>query len=299
MRFFVCFLLLSPGILQAATWGDTSKNANKIWTEILSTYVRDNGGVDYVGIEEKGQVELKKYLDAFANIQPAPWDDSSKKALYINFYNAGMIYNVLRYAKENKIDLKSEKFTSLQIKDISVPGGNIWNGDYKFSLAGEMLNLDNIEHGLIRGHAEGKLKSFAVRKLDPRIHAAVNCAALSCPILRNKPYTPETLDAMLTENMTNWLNDDDQFSKVDSDTLKVNSIVIWYYEDFDGYAQKDLKLKGAGHYLAPYIKAETKDAAWKSDFLKENFSDRNATFLRISSDFDSVYNWKISDVRNR
>lgn len=255
--------------------------------------------MDYVAIKEKGMTNLNAYLDGFKSLDSSTYSDSAKTALYINFYNAGMIYNMLKYADANKIDVKSQKFLDLKINDLSVPGGNIWNGDYTFSFNGHQVNLDEIEHGFIRMKAKGKLKKFAVKKLDPRIHAAVNCAALSCPRLRETSYTPENIDTMLTENMVEWLNSDDQFRKVKDNQMQVNSIVIWYYKDFDDHAQKVLKLDGAGHYLAPFIKDTTKDAKWKREYLKEEFSDRNATFLRLSSDFKSVYDWQVSDIRNR
>ena len=47
---------------------------------------------------------------------------------------------------------------------------------------GDMVSLNDIEHKFLR-------KEFD----EPRIHMALVCAALSCPPLRNEPYSPSTL----------------------------------------------------------------------------------------------------------
>ena len=45
-----------------------------------------------------------------------------------------------------------------------------------------------IEHGLLRKRGVYD---------DPRIHFAVNCASIGCPMLREEAYVPERLDAQL------------------------------------------------------------------------------------------------------
>ena len=118
---------------------------------VLDAAVSNNGEVDYVWID-KNQGKLKKFIFSFKNVDPTKWSENTRKANYINLYNASMIYNLLRYAKKNR---KSKflliAFLDLIINKISVSGGNIWNGNYKVPFAGTELNLDEIEHGLVRG----------------------------------------------------------------------------------------------------------------------------------------------------
>ncbi len=268
------------------------------WDSLLTKHVRANGGVDYQGISAD-KSELSGFIEGHATLDPSTWTDQAKTALYINLYNATMMFNILRYAENEKIALTDKKFTSLEINSIKVSGGNIWNGNMKVKLGGQDINLDNIEHDLIRGNASGALKKMAVSALDPRIHAAVNCAAISCPRVREKAYRPANIDAMLTENMYEFVSAEAQFSKVVDSKLKANSIVFWYYADFETYGAKQDKKGGAGTWLGQFMRPETKDREWKQKHLIDNFNDRSKITLKFSSAFDFSYDWQINDIRNK
>ncbi|MGH8526808.1 MAG: DUF547 domain-containing protein [Gammaproteobacteria bacterium] len=58
--------------------------------------------------------------------------------------------------------------------------------------------MDGVEHGLIR--APGVYD-------DPRIHMAVNCASIGCPMLREEAYVGARLDAQLEEQVVRFLSD--------------------------------------------------------------------------------------------
>jgi hypothetical protein len=266
------------------------------WDAVLGPNIRPDGGVDYRAVSKE---KLSAFIDKHTSLDIAGASDDQKKATYINLYNALMIHNILRHAMEKKLDVNSPQFTTLKINDISVPGGNIWNGDYKTNLAGQQVHLDNIEHDLVRGQGSGALSKLKVSELDPRIHAAVNCAALSCPRVREKAYRAATINATLEENIREWLSSNEQFRKKSDSTLQANSIVFWYYTDFDGHAQNKAKLAGAGDYLAQFIAEGTPDRDWKVKHLKSNFNDRSKITLKLSSAFAFEYNWQINDVRNK
>lgn len=267
------------------------------WDAMLAKYVTKGGGVDYQGFD-KDFASLEAFIKAHESVDMTGADDKTRKAVYINLYNATMIYNLLKHVRAEKIDVGSPKFLATQINDVKVPGGNIWNGDYKVGLAGKQVTLDDIEHNLIRGKAKDPLASLKVQTLDPRIHAAVNCAALSCPRVREIAYRPENVDAMLDENMREYVSTEAQFAKVDDDTLKANQIVYWYYEDFEDYGKKNGK-GGAGGYLAEFLTDGAKDRDWKAKHLKANFNDRGKVSLKFSSAFDFHYDWHVNDVRNK
>jgi len=269
------------------------------WDLFLKKSVHpSNGRVDYLGIEKGGRPALEKILAQFGGTPGVEkFTDAGKKAFFINFYNAGMIFNILRYAKEEKIDVGSPAFLQLKINDLKVSGGNIWNGSYKFKFAGQDVTLDGIEHDLIRGKASGVLAPYKVAKLDPRIHIAVNCAAISCPRVREKAYTADNIDKMLDENLRATLANPLHFAKLSDKKLKINAIFQWYYSDFDDYA-RGAKLTGAGDYLVGFIGKDVADGDWLKKFLQANFNDRNALSLRVSNSFDFNYNWQINDKRN-
>ena len=85
-----------------------------------------------------------------------------------------------------------------------------------------MVSLDEIEHKTLRVMA------------DCRIHAALVCAARSCPPLRREAFRPETLDKQLDNAMTTWLARPDLNSfNVQKRTAHVSSIFKWFKEDFE------------------------------------------------------------------
>lgn len=287
--------LLPVGLSGPAAAADLGQLTAR-WNSFVQKHVKARG-VDYLGVQ-KDAAELKAFIAGYKDIEIAKADDSTKKAAYINLYNAVMMSNILRHAAAEKIPLTSKSFLALKINSIDVPGGNIWNGDYKVVVAGQSVNLDNIEHQLIRGQSvPSRLKALAVKALDPRIHAAVNCAAKSCPPVRQQAYTKANVDTMLSENMKAFLSSNRQFSKAGSSKMKANSIVQWYYGDFDDWG-KAKGMKGAGEYLAGFIAGDAKDGAWKAKHLKSSFNDRSKWSLKVSSSYDWHYDWLINDVRN-
>ena len=85
--------------------------------------------------------------------------------------------------------------------------------------AGRTMTLNDLENDHIRPVG------------DPRIHAALVCAAMSCPPLRDEPYTAKQLDKQLTDRCRRWINDRTKFI-VDEPGLGVSAIMPWYAEDF-------------------------------------------------------------------
>ena len=57
-------------------------------------------------------------------------------------------------------------------------------------LLGQQRHLDDIEHGLIR---------TAGRVRRPRIHVAVVCASVGCPMLRSEAFVARRIDAQLDD----------------------------------------------------------------------------------------------------
>lgn len=177
---------------------------------ILKDTVRDEL-VDYQKIKTTHMASLRGYLDDLANADPDRLDRNEQLAFYINLYNATMIRAVVDRYK---------------------PGYSPAADDYAiFStplvrLKAKTLTLNELENDLIR----------PVFK-DPRIHAALVCAARSCPPLLPRAYLAEDLDATLDQNMRRFVTDTSRNRVATNKKLaELSRIFDWYAEDFGGPA---------------------------------------------------------------
>ena len=82
------------------------------------------------------------------------------------------------------------------------------------------MTLDHIENKIIRPTYQ-----------EPRIHFAVNCAALSCPQLDNRAFTPSDLDARLERALTRFAQDPNHV-RLQENRLYLSKVLDWYGEDF-------------------------------------------------------------------
>jgi len=172
---------------------------NASWDHMLKTYVNASALVDYPRWKQQDPGSLDAYLAGLAKPAPA----NASKAALINAYNA----LVVRWVIEN------------------YPVESIWQTPHPFTQArhvvnGEKVSLDGIE---------GRLRQLG----DPRIHAALVCAARSCPPLRREAYTDDRLDQQLDDNLRTWLANPslNQFDAA-THTARVSEIFKWYQGDF-------------------------------------------------------------------
>ena len=138
---------------------------------------------------QQDRAQLKQYLETLSKVSAAEfqsWSKPQQLAFLINAYNAATIEKVLtRYP-----NIRS-------IWDFGKLIGNPFK-DRFVRLLGSEMSLDNIEHDTIR--ADGAYS-------DPRIHFAVNCASVGCPMLREEPYVGDRLEAQLEEQTIRFLSD--------------------------------------------------------------------------------------------
>lgn len=195
-----------------------------LWGELLTKY-NQNGRVDYKGMQTD-EAKLNAYLAHLEKINPNTLERPGALAYYINLYNAWTVKLIL------------SKYPNLKsIKDIGTLLKKPWKIDL-IPLDGKKVTLDHVEHDIIRP-----------RFKDPRIHFAVNCAALSCPPLWQTPFQGATLDEQLDQATTQFINDP-QSNYLKGDTLYVSRIFKWFKKDFQNdvagfirrYAQGDLKM---------------------------------------------------------
>jgi hypothetical protein len=176
------------------------------WNEILHQYVDQQHRVDYAKLKQQDWQKLRNYVASFGQTGSGPVSEDSQKALLINAYNAMTI----EWICEN------------------YPTKSIWNTPRpfqarRFRLAGEAVSLDEIESRLRQMH-------------DPRIHAALVCASLSCPPLRREAYTADRLDEQLDDNVREWLANPalNRFEPNKREVI-VSPIFKWYKQDFNAY----------------------------------------------------------------
>ena len=180
--------------------------SHDLFTKLLRRYVSPQGQVDYAGLT-KDRVLVDTYLEQLSQNPPAAdWSRDERLAYWINAYNAGTLQLIV------------DNYPVASITDLD--NGKPWDVK-RVELGGTTYSLNEIENDIIRP-----------RFGEPRIHFAVNCAAKSCPPLRNEAYTAERLDAQLEEQTRKFLNNE-AYTAVDGDQLRVSKIFEWYGEDFE------------------------------------------------------------------
>jgi hypothetical protein len=91
-------------------------------------------------------------------------------------------------------------------------------------LAGSTVSLDDIEHRMLRERGVYD---------DPRVHFAVNCASVGCPMLREEAYVGERLDAQLDQQAQRFMADRTRNRwSARRGRLELSRIFDWYGVDF-------------------------------------------------------------------
>ncbi len=180
------------------------------WDKLLKKYVNSTGLVDYKGLQ-KDPSDMNAYLKTLSDNAPQNnWSEDEQKAFWINAYNAFTVSLILKH-----YPVKSIKDIAGKIYKINTP----W--DIRFiTIGGKKYDLNNIEHSILR-------KKFN----DPRIHFALVCASISCPVLRTEAYTAAKLNAQLEDAGKAFLNDKSK-NKVAADKAALSRYFSWYKGDF-------------------------------------------------------------------
>jgi hypothetical protein len=183
---------------------------HSIWTKILQENVNSKGLVNYKNIKDHPQ-QLNTYLEMLSKNPPTKsWSNNEKKAFWINAYNAFTVKLII-----DNYPVKSIKDIAGSIYKINTP----W--DIRFiEIGSETYDLNNIEHSILR-------KDFS----DPRIHFAINCASISCPVLRNEAYEASKLDRQLDDQAKVFINDTSK-NNITSSKVSLSKLFSWFKGDF-------------------------------------------------------------------
>jgi len=211
-------------------------HSHKAWDALLKKHVVLIAGgkasqVNYAGMA-KDRAALKAYHDSLSRVSEAEFKGFSKPqqiAFLINAYNAFAVEKVLaRYP-----NIKS-------IWDFGKVFGNPFKDEF-FTLLGRKFALDGVEHETLR-------KPGAYD--EPRVHFAVNCASIGCPMLREEAYVADRLDAQLEQQAQRFLSDATR-NRFSGGKLEVSMIFNWFKEDWSSGYQG---IKSREKYFANYAK---------------------------------------------
>ncbi|MBW2238697.1 MAG: DUF547 domain-containing protein [Deltaproteobacteria bacterium] len=219
LSYFLCFNF-SYLIWQARA--DTVVD-HSIYSGLLKKYVHQSR-IDYRGFKTQ-EAHLDQYLKILEGVDPKSLSRNEQFSFYINAYNAWTIKLIL----SGYPGIKS-------IKEL----GSIIKSPWEKKICridGNIITLDDMEHKILRP-----------RFKDPRVHFAINCAALSCPPLGDRPYMGSTLDRQLDDSTQRFINNPER-NYLKENSLYASKIFKWFRGDFNDdvigfflkYADEDLK----------------------------------------------------------
>ena len=205
----------------------------RIWDELLQRYVDDLGRVNYRRWKAEGADVLRAWLESFADVDLADFTDADARlALWLNAYNAIAISQVLEVYP----------IASIRPKVLGIPNWLSFLDFFTRSntiIGGKKYSLNQIEHAILR-------PEFA----EPRIHFALVCASVGCPLLRRGAYFPESVRTQLEADASRFIHNRDKVRyDAQKKTLYLSKIFEWYREDFVKAAGSVAEYVGG--YLGP------------------------------------------------
>lgn len=244
-------------ILLSAIVAPAAEFDHSAWDRVLKAYVNDKGEVDYAAIKARPK-DVETYLysiwDASPVNKPAlfPTRDSAL-AYWINAYNALVTTGV------------AAKYPTKSVRDLGALLGFFRGKDY--IAGGEPISLNNIEHDTLR-------KQFK----EPRIHFAIVCASLGCPMLSRYAYQPGLVQQQLDQRARFFVSEDRNV-RIDPKRNEVwlSKIFDWYGGDFGGEKE-----------LIPFI------IRYSSETNRHQLEQLKSPKIRY---FD--YDWHINDLGSR
>lgn len=190
------------------------------WTAVLARFVDARGYVDYEGLARDRAV-FDRYVASVETHSPVSHpalfpSRGEQLAYYLNAYNALVFKGVLARGPE-----KESVWSGL------ISGQKFFVG-MKVKVGGEAMSLKKLEDDVVRA-------GF----MDPRVHAALNCASVGCPRLPQKAFEAATLDAELDAAMREFVAEE-RNCRLDpaKKTVQLSKIFDWFSDDFLDYEKR-------------------------------------------------------------
>jgi hypothetical protein len=184
------------------------------YTELLKTYVDENGNVDYGVLRRKrgDLIEATRMLDELDPQQVLFWTNEEKIALWINAYNVFTLKLIV-----DNYPIKARVWGMLYPPNSIMQISGAWDKTY-FKMMGLEYTLREIEREIL-------VKRFE----DPRICFALSYASMGGAFLRNEPYYPHRLDRQLDEQIRRFLQSPRGVQiEVGAATIQLSDIFVWY-----------------------------------------------------------------------
>lgn len=187
------------------------------WNQVLSRYETEKGLIRYRELKadaaKQADHPLHQFTRAIAAVTRPQYEAFSREqkiAFWINSYNALTLKLVM------------ENYPVTSMKKIGGFFSSPWKTEFFSLVEGKAKTLDQIEHDILRQEFK-----------EPRVHAALNCSALSCPRLQNHAFVAETLSPQLDQAMTQWLADPTRnHFDAEKGSLSLSKLFDWYGKDF-------------------------------------------------------------------
>lgn len=202
-----------PAVLLTEAYARTRDSASfdhGVFDALLRKHVDSDGGVDYSALKSD-PTKLDDYLRNLERVEFDRLGRDEKLALLINAYNAFTLRLILdNYPVDSIQDIPQEQRWDAQRWNV---GGNTWS-------------LNQIEHEQIRP-----------KFVEPRVHFALVCAAIGCPILRNEAYQADRIDEQL-EDQSRYVHTHDRWFQFDAQNgvVRLTRLYFWYGGDFEQVA---------------------------------------------------------------
>lgn len=210
-------VMLATGNGSASTEGPEVITSNQIQLpreiqtqhldNLLGKFITSDHLVDYSAwkADSVAMDKLQSYVESLVMEEGSAaglYTEEETVAIYINAYNALTILTIL------------EKYPVDSI--MGIPGAF---DKPRHRLGNVVLSLDQIEQ-------------LAVESGGYRVHAALICAARSCPPIRKEAFIGERIDEQLDDQMRQWLADP-RFNRFEKDAIWLSSVFKWFANDFE------------------------------------------------------------------
>jgi hypothetical protein len=235
-----------------------------VWDRLLKQYVNESYRVDYARLKQEALPDLDGYLAVLAQTSYSSLPAPEYKAFLINAYNALTVRWILQHYPVRSIWATPDPFKRA-----------------RHTLGGRTLSLDETE-------------SLLRKTGDLRIHAALVCAARSCPPLRREAYTGANIERQLEDNTRHWLADPTLNHFEPHGRADISPIFKWYRGDFDaqpggltGFLKKHAPKPAAGDIQGKDLDIHFNDYNWGLNDQSDLGKDHSTFDLAI----DKIKSW--------
>ncbi len=254
LGFFLSCLSLAVAAPRAEPWprwerhdpASTLTVDHSTWDRFLTAHMSASpDGIHrlaYGRVSAETRIRLASYIERLSASPVDRLARDEQRAFWINLYNALTVKTVL------------DAYPVKSIRDIRISPGLFSSGPWGKKLvkvAGEEISLDDIEHRILRPLWR-----------DPRLHYALNCAALGCPNLMRAAFTASNTETLLEEGARTFVSHP-RGARLENGRLIVSSIYTWFREDFGGSDAAVIEhLKRYGAAIGGHVRIDSDGYDW-------------------------------------